>query len=161
MRLVRPSMMTQSTTAWETTQGNLEPLGSSTPSPHRIWATVSRSMIHGALLLGLVGMATGCGLSEDDLAHGKKRAALAGQQSDLVAKFQGSKGCGAGSKAIDAWKADNEDELATSDAWWNGLSESKKDKVYAKYPAFSQANKDRAARLIYCGSDRGLWNPSS
>jgi len=114
--------------------------------------------------LGLSVVALGlmaCGLSEDELAKGKERAALAAEQSKIVAEHKSSKGCIDAAKALDGWKAEHKDAISTSDAWWNGLSEGTKDKVYEKYPAFSQANKDRASLLVFCGSDKDLWDPSS
>ncbi len=103
----------------------------------------------------------GCQPSEADLAKGKERAALAGQQSALVEQYKGSKGCTEGRKAIGAWRTEHEGAIAASDAWWGGLDDSTKDKIYAAYPEYSQSNKDRISQMVYCGSDDGLWHPSS
>ncbi|MEZ4447427.1 MAG: hypothetical protein R3B72_50590 [Polyangiaceae bacterium] len=120
----------------------------------------SRVPVTVSLCLCFAAVTVGCGPSEEELAQGKARADLLSQQSALVAKFDGSALCQDGVEAIKAWSEANRDAIAASDTFWNNLSESTKDKLYAEFPAYSQGNKDRAIMLIRCGSDRDLWDGS-
>jgi len=113
-----------------------------------------------ALFLVTLGL-VGCGPSEEDLAKGKERAALAAAQSEVVATLEGEKACTTGAAALAKWRADNQDAIDASNEWWNKLSDGTKDKIYEEFPAFGQANKDRIKMLVYCGSDADVWNPGA